>query len=493
MASKRVPSLTLLAGSIALALAGPSHAGIILVESNGCLLGDAIVAANTDAPFGTCAIGGSGDDTLTIDGDQSVGELPAITSNIAFTSISPLVTTTITGDGAHRLFFIGGPGSTPTVSFTSLTLDGGKATGGAGTVGGGGGGGLGGAIFVYDGNVSLNQMVLSSNSATGGASSGVPSTAVPFAGVILGSGGGGGGGMFGSGGSAGNYPPPYSGGSGAGGGFGGGGGGGGANSCEGGGSGGSGGGPYGGSGGSLGQPASAGSAGGFSSGGGGGGGSTGGSFASQPGGGGGFGGGGGGGAGQCSNAGGAAGIGASGGFGGGGGAGGSFVNAPGVSGGGGGFGGGGGANGYGEGAASVAGGGFGGGDAALISFATAGGGGGGGLGGAVFIRSGHLDVQNSTFSSNAATGGGANANANPGQGKGGAIFAVHILAEANGNDQGMPAALPTVSGCANTFNGNSAVDAGTTHLDNADTFGADQVGLALACNDRIFADGFGTP
>jgi hypothetical protein len=147
----------------------------------------------------------------------------------------------------------------------------------------------------------------------------------------------------------------------------------------------------------------------------------------------------------------------------------------------------------GEGSAPVAGGGFGGGDGAVFSFQPSGGGGGGGLGGAIFIRSGHLDMQNSSFTSNTATGGGANANANPGQGKGGAIFVVHILGNANANDQGMPTALPTVSGCQNTLSGDSASDAGTTPRDNADTFGVDQVGLTLACNDRIFADGFGTP
>src|SRR5438445_1079060 len=121
MHAQRSLSMTLLAGAIALALATQAHADTILVESNACLLGDAIVAANTDAPFGTCLTPGSGDDTILIDGDQTLtGELPAITSNIAFTPL--LAGTTITGDGVHRLFFIGAAATAPTVSFNLLTL-----------------------------------------------------------------------------------------------------------------------------------------------------------------------------------------------------------------------------------------------------------------------------------------------------------------------------------------------------------------------------------
>jgi len=492
MHTKRFPSMTLLAGSIGLACATHGHAALITVDGAGCLLADAITAANFDSAVGgSSCMSGSGDDVINIVVPTTLGgELPTVISNIAFTSPGGV---TVMGDGMHRLFMIGDPNSAPTVSFTGLVLSGGTATGGAGVVGGGGGGGLGGAIFIFDGNVSLSQVTLSTNTASGGDSSGVPFVTSPFAGAYMGSGGGGGGGMFGSGGSAGGLAAQYSGGAGTGGGFGGGGGGGGADSCEGGGGGGNGGGTYGGSGGIFGLSPTAGSYGGFSGGGGGGGASAG-SAASQPGGSGGFGGGGGGGAGQCNlNGTSSAGVGAAGGFGGGGGAGGSFTNLPGVSGGFGGFGGGAGADGAGEGGAAVALGGFGGGDAALNFGQPAGGGGGGGLGGAVFIRSGHLDVQNSAFTSNTARGGGANANANPGLGKGGAIFAVHILANTNPDDQGMPTSLPTVTGCTNTFSLSSASNAGTTSRDNADTFGADQVGLMLPCDDRIFADGFGTP
>jgi hypothetical protein len=488
--------MTVLAGSIGLALTNQAHAAIITVDGVGCLLADAITAANGDSAVGgSSCTPGSGDDVINIAVPVTLsGELPTIVSNIAFAG-SP--GDPITGDGTHRLFMIGDAFNAPTVSFTALTLTGGIATGGAGIGGGGGGGGLGGAIFVYDGNVSLNAVTFSSNTATGGSSSGVPfnTAAIPY----IGSSGGGGGGMFGSGGSIPNFPTSDTGGPGNAGGFGSGGGAGGVNDSEFGGGGGAGG-VNGGSGGTFGVSPTAGGPGEFGGGGGGGGPGQYPTGVSQPGGSGGFGGGGGGGAGQCyapagtfCNSNGPAGNGGAGGFGGGGGAGGSFVNAPGASGGAGGFGGGGGADGASEGGSALAGGGFGGGDAALYLGQTVGGGGGGGLGGAIFVRSGYLDVQNSTFSSNAATGGGANANANPGQGKGGAIFTVHILTSANGNDQGLPTVLPNVSGCSNTFSGNSAGDAGTMSRDNADTFGADQVGLTLICNDRIFADGFGAP
>jgi len=157
------------------------------------------------------------------------------------------------------------------------------------------------------------------------------------------------------------------------------------------------------------------------------------------------------------------------------------------TGGAGGFGGGGGCNGKGKGGGTSSSGGFGAGNGSINEA----GGGGAGLGGAVFIRSGSLDVHNSTFQQNSAAGGTSIANA--GTGKGGAIAALTVLDNGNGNNQGMPSALPRVTGCANTFSGDTASNAASQPRDNADTFGADVVGLQLACNDRIFADGFGAP
>ncbi len=489
MHADRFPPLAVLAGSIFVALtsAHPCRANMIGVDGVTCLLSDAITAANTDLPAGGC-ITGNGNDSIAIFGNQTLtAQLPVIASNIAFFGTTANSTTTVTGDTTHRLFFVGAPGIAPAVSFSMLTLAGGKATGGTGIDGGGGGAGLGGAVLIYAGNVSIDNTIFSTNTAKG-----ADSTGAPFlfgTNGWIGSGGGGGGGMGGSGGSAAGAGS-ISGGPGMSMAFGGGGGGGGRGDTEFGGGGGmGGGGSFGGNAGTGGNSPTAGGAGDYGGGGGwGGAGSV--PSASHSGGTCAFCWGGGGGGGQCFSGGGsscgsAAGPAGPGGFGGGGGAGGSYVSQPPPMGGVGGFGGGGGANGKGEGGGSAsAAGGFGAGNASFDQN----GGGGAGFGGALFIRSGTLDVHNSTFQSNSAGGG-----ANGGQGKGGAIAALVTLDNGNGNNQGMPTTLPRVSGCANAFAGDSASNAGSLARDNADSFGADATGLQLACNDRIFADGFGAP
>ncbi|MGB3266797.1 MAG: DUF4347 domain-containing protein, partial [Microcoleus sp.] len=138
-------------------------------------------------------------------------------------------------------------------------------------------------------------------------------------------------------------------------------------------------------------------------------------------------------------------TGGGGGFGGGGG-GGQF--APGGFGGGGGFRGNGGYGGGGGGTYAGVGAtpGFGGGN---------GYGGGAGLGGALFIRQGSLTLNNTIFTNNTATGG---TGANPGRGKGGAIFVMQSLTNTNGNNQGMPTTLPTVTG-TDVFFGSTANNA----------------------------------
>ncbi|MBX9255021.1 cadherin-like domain-containing protein [Desmonostoc muscorum CCALA 125] len=137
---------------------------------------------------------------------------------------------------------------------------------------------------------------------------------------------------------------------------------------------------------------------------------------------------------------------ANGGFGGGGGAGGGSSS----FGGSGGFGGGGGSN-FGRG-------GYGGGSGSGVgSYGT----GGSGLGGGIFIRSGSLQLTNTNFTSNTATGGTGSQN---GQGLGGAIFIMQSTTNTNGNNQGMPTVLPTVTALNSgnfTFSNNSAAnDAG---------------------------------
>ncbi len=131
-----------------------------------------------------------------------------------------------------------------------------------------------------------------------------------------------------------------------------------------------------------------------------------------------------------------AGIGGDGGFGGGGG-GASGIALGGFAGGFGGYGGGGGGSSNGT---NKAGGNF----AGNANSANIGGtgGGGAGLGGGIFIRSGSLTLNNTTFTNNTATGG---TGANPGKGLGGAIFAMQSLTNTNGNNQGMPTTLPTVT------------------------------------------------
>jgi hypothetical protein len=107
------------------------------------------------------------------------------------------------------------------------------------------------------------------------------------------------------------------------------------------------------------------------------------------------------------------------------------------------------------------------------------------FGGAIFIRSGQLDVVASSFNNNkhdrfiewfsrhGQRRCGVRAN----------------ICNAGGNDQGMPPKLPKVTGCANTFSGNTATNAGGTDVDNAATFGVSRLALAQSC-DILFADGF---
>ncbi|WP_141292903.1 DUF4347 domain-containing protein, partial [Planktothrix agardhii] len=199
-------------------------------------------------------------------------------------------------------------------------------------------------------------------------------------------------------------------------------------------------------------------------------------------------------------------VGGAGGFGGGGGAGRSRRGGNGGFGGGGGFGPGGGGNGgYGGGGGGVinttgTGGRFGGNG---IGADGRSGGGGAGLGGAIFIRQGSLTLNNATFSNNTATGGNgartspSSSETNPGQGKGGAIFAMKSLTNSNGNDQGMPTALPTVTSLGATFTGNNAGNQANTpaantpangqgsNQDNKDVYGTILLNTAPVLADTV--------
>ncbi|MEO1208493.1 MAG: Calx-beta domain-containing protein [Cyanobacteria bacterium J06638_20] len=163
------------------------------------------------------------------------------------------------------------------------------------------------------------------------------------------------------------------------------------------------------------------------------------------------------------------GNGGDGGFGGGGGAGSNF----------GGLGGFGSGGGYGRGSGGAGGYGGGGGRGIIGSYGDGGyggssgtgfyGGGGAGMGGAVFIRSGTLNILNSSFSNNLATGG---TGTNSGSGLGGAIFAMQSTTNSNANNAGMPSTLPTVTASTVTFENNTAANA----MGNTDPngIGADQ-------------------
>ncbi|MEK0188461.1 DUF4347 domain-containing protein, partial [Microcoleus anatoxicus] len=380
------------------------------------------------------------DDTITLATNVRLTGTPnqLINSNIAFIGGGFTVSGDVNNNGTNdagdvRPFFV----LSGTVSFSDMSIAGGRAQGGNGSTatsgGGGGAAGMGGALFVYNGNVTINNVTFSTNQAIGGSSANNNQ-------FLAGGGGLGGNSGGGTGGFGGN----------GGGGFGGSGG---NNNSNNGGNGGSGG-AFGGAGGA--GAAVPGSVGGNGTGGGGGGGG----FNGTNGGNGGFGGGGGsagdqgflnGGWGGFGGGGGAAaGSGGRGGFGGGGGV--SInTNNPGAGGFGGGAGGG--TTGY---------------SAALP------GGGGAGLGGAIFVREGSLTLQNNTFNNNNTTGG---TGANNGQALGGAIFVLDAAAKTaqttQGNTQGMPAALPTVSvvGYLRTTSNTAANNANTTPNNN-DIYGS---------------------
>lgn len=477
MAYQSFPRRAHLAMAISAALVAPvtAQAALIPVDGDSCSLSDAITAANLDASSGGCPAG-NGKDTLVIQESLTLSaELPRITSDLdvlgSFSSPITIVATSLApGAQARRHFHIGhsegGSDVGPTVGLFGLHLTGGIAEGGPGIDGGGGGAALGGSIFIDSGDVLIRGVSFENNEARGGngSSRGVNS-----------SGAGGGGGMGGTGGNGGNGTfgdPSAVGGNGGSSAFGGGGGGGGDAFSA----GGDGGGNFSGAGGGEGVT---GGPGGFGGGAGGGGGQS--EFGGPgAGGSGGFGGGGGGGGGSFGG-GDTGGTGGFGGFGGGGGGGGNGEGAGGV-GAPGGFGGGGGVGGNAEGPKGSSGsGGFGGGDA----LDTGSSGSGAGLGGAIFIRTGSLTIQSSSFESNSAAGG----EGGGGQGLGGAIFALHTLSNANGNNQGMPLALPTVEGCDVTFSFNDAVNEGVSDTDNSDTFGTSRDGLTEPC-PPLFQDRF---
>ncbi|GGA43267.1 VCBS repeat-containing protein [Okeania sp. KiyG1] len=356
-----------------------------------------------------------GDDTIVIKNNVTLsGEMiQLIDSNITITGDDPDTveeeTAIISGDDTYRPLFV----RSGTVNINNLTLTNGKAQGGNSDQGGGGAG-MGGALFIYDGNVSVDSVNFSNNQAIGGDSGDATASNV-------------GGGIFSTRLSSNNGTDDI--------------------------------GDYGGYDGNGGDGGFLGDGGqgiggdNFSGNGGDGNGGDGG-----------FGGDGGDGDGGYSYSGnGGDGYGGDGGFGGGGGQGiGGDSDGDGY-GGDGGFGGGGGQGigGDSDGFSSGGNRGYGGGNGGFSdSLGSNSGDGGYGMGGAVFIRSGSLNISQSTFSNNTATGGSGVSN---GEGLGGGIFAMKLTGtNFLGSDQGMPTSLPTVTiDGSTTFDSNDAADAGT--------------------------------
>jgi len=415
-----------------------------------CTLQEAIYAANSqsqtaisgysgDSPISVttgCVAGDPGGNTILL--PEAVFTLSAIVddaANILGPTATPVITSNITieangatlqwvGQKNARLFAV--LGSSGNLTIRNAYIKGFKTRGGNGGSGGGGGLGAGGAIYVYQGNLTVSMCTFDSNSAVGGNGSSFSTDAGGGGGGLSGNGGaplsppshfvggGGGGGSRGNGGQGSETDPTLgyyfenggggggtvTSGSGQGPGFNGGGTGGGTTVCVGSGNTGDAGGPGGGGGGGEGPRTLVTC---FGSGGGG------------PGG---YGGGGGGGGYTTGN-------GGNGGFGGGGGAGGfdTSLDGLGPGAGNGGFGGGGGASttgflgfgGPGQGGSS---------DLGFGGNADANDGGGGdAFGGAIFNDSGSVSIYNSTFSGNSVyRGQGGGGTADNGADAGGAIF-----------------------------------------------------------------------
>lgn len=132
-----------------------AHAATITVEA-GCTLPQAIITANNGSAQGSCALGdAAGPDTIVLTGDVTLSaQLPAVQSQITVAANGH----TITGSGDARVF---------EVYYGDLTLDDAIITGGAvdldeslpelyRT---------GGAIYNYDGTVTVNDSTLTANSA----------------------------------------------------------------------------------------------------------------------------------------------------------------------------------------------------------------------------------------------------------------------------------------------------------------------------------------
>ena len=144
-----------------------------------------------------------GDYTINITADitlDSSTTLPAITGGTNDVTIKGH-NHTLNGGNVQRGFFV----YQGTVAIGDLTIQNTTATGGAGADNGGGGAGLGGALFVANGaTVTVSNVSLSSNGATGGTgAAGTTTTSFGGGGGLGGAGADGGGNNGGGGGGVG--------------------------------------------------------------------------------------------------------------------------------------------------------------------------------------------------------------------------------------------------------------------------------------------------
>ena len=112
-----------------------------------------------------------------------------------------------------------------------------------------------------------------------------------------------------------------------------------------------------------------------------------------------------------------------------------------------------------------------------------------GFGGAVFIRTGLVDFENVELINNQAQN--TSHGKNSSEGFGGGLFVMHTTQNSNGNNQGMPSTLPTVSGCGVTFNSNTASTDPDLANNNDDVF--DLAGLITASNGVAITEPCGVP
>ncbi|HEY9641845.1 MAG TPA: DUF4347 domain-containing protein, partial [Coleofasciculaceae cyanobacterium] len=99
------------------------------------------------------------DDTIQIGTDVKLTGFtePVINSNISIVGNNH----TVSGENLARPFFV----RSGTVSFSNMTIDKGRSSG---STGGAGGAGMGGGLFVYDGNVTVDNVTFSNNQVIGG-------------------------------------------------------------------------------------------------------------------------------------------------------------------------------------------------------------------------------------------------------------------------------------------------------------------------------------